>query len=107
MNPYLPGAETQPDPVYYAVVTFGSLAEHIAEVLNKGDRVVVSGRVEDDTWVGRDVLARASLKIIADGIGKDLRFGQPPARTAPKSSKLADGLLGTPPPAMSDHLEPF
>ena len=75
VKPYTPGAETQPEPEYFDLVCFGSLAENVTETLGKGARVVVSGRVETETWTGRDGVERESRKFIADAIGPDLRFG--------------------------------
>jgi single-strand DNA-binding protein len=108
VKPYVAGASEQPEPVYYSVVCFGSLAENVSEQCTKGQRMVVTGRLEEDTWTGRDGNERVTLKVIADGIGPDLRFSEPAKRTGPttsKSSKLADELLG-PAPATSE-LEPF
>jgi len=59
---------------WYDIVCFGSLAEHLAESLRKGDRVVVTGRHETETWTGKDGTERATEKIICDGLGPDLRF---------------------------------
>jgi single-stranded DNA-binding protein len=56
------------------VVCFGSLAENVCETCHKGSHVVVAGRLEDDTWTGRDGIERVSEKIIADAVGLDLRF---------------------------------
>lgn len=105
VKPYVAGASVQPDPVFYSVVCFGSLAENVSEICHKGSRLVVTGRVEEDVWTGRDGMERTSLKVVADGIGKDLRFGESNKTTVPKTSRLADELLG-PAPASSD-LEQF
>ena len=43
VKPYVPGAAEQPEPVFYDVVAFGSLAENVAESCLKGSRVVVTG----------------------------------------------------------------
>lgn len=91
VKPYVPGAAVQPDAEFFDLVAFGSLAEHVCETCNKGDRLVVSGRLEDDTWTGRDGSERTTTKLIADAIGLDLRFaGSGATRTTPTP---------TPPPA--------
>jgi len=59
---------------WYDIVCFGSLAENLCESVKKGDRVVVTGRHETETWTGKDGTERATEKIIADGLGPDLRF---------------------------------
>jgi single-strand DNA-binding protein len=62
-------------PEFYEIVCFGDLAENVATCLAKGDRVVVVGRVEKDTWTGRDGQCRTTQKIVADDIGTSLRRG--------------------------------
>jgi single-strand DNA-binding protein len=75
VQPYDPDAAEKPEPVFYDLVCFGSLAENVATVCRKGDRVAVSGRLEDDTWTGRDGSERVTQRIVAEAIGPDLRFG--------------------------------
>jgi len=51
-RPYAPKGEPEAETVFYEVVSFGSLAEHIAECLHKGDRVCVVGKDELNRWTG-------------------------------------------------------
>ena len=60
---------------FYELVTFGDLAEHVAESLSKGDRVIAYGREEHETWTGRDGAERTTRKLLADDLGVSLRFG--------------------------------
>ena len=62
VRPYVAGAEVQPDAEFFDLVCFGGLAENVAEVLRKGSRVVVSGRLETDTWTGQDGVERESRR---------------------------------------------
>lgn len=71
---YVPKGEPKPEPIYRDVVTFGSLAENFVETCHKGDRLVVSGRMEQDRWIGSDGAVRTTTKLVADAIGPDLRF---------------------------------
>ena len=118
VKPWLRGADVQPEPVYYDVVAFGLLAEHVAESLHKGDRAVVTGKLDAEPWTGRDGVERVNQKVIAEGIGPDLRFtgttstrpnatvvADPPQRTQ-KPTPTLDGLLG-PAPARNYSEEPF
>lgn len=52
---------------------FGDLADNIAASLDKGMRVIVTGRLETETWE-RDGAKRSKLVLLVDGIGPDLRF---------------------------------
>ncbi|HXA30954.1 MAG TPA: single-stranded DNA-binding protein [Acidimicrobiales bacterium] len=62
-------------PEFYDVVCFGDLAENVATCLAKGGRVVIVGRIEEDTWTGRDGNERTTAKVVADDIGTSLRRG--------------------------------
>lgn len=73
-KPYRPKGQPEAETVYYECVAFGSLAENAAQVLLKGDRVVVVGRGEIERWTGKDGVERSTKKIVADGLGPDLRF---------------------------------
>lgn len=59
---------------FYDLVCFGDLAEHVAESLSKGDRVVVVGRLEEDRYSAQDGTERTTTKLVADDIGVSLRF---------------------------------
>ena len=78
---------------FYEVVAFGGLAEHFAESARKGLRVVVCGRVEHDTWIGRDGEERTTAKLLADDIGVSL------LRAAVQVEKVATSTVSAPIPA--------
>lgn len=63
-----------PETVYYEVTCFGSLAEHVAECMKKGYRVIVSGEGKVETWTGKDGQEKSKKVIVANEIGPDLRF---------------------------------
>jgi|GEM_PF-1582821 len=112
VRPYVAGASEQPEPVYYSVVCFGSLAEHVCESLHKGDRVVVTGRLEEEPWTGRDGVERITQKVICDAAGRDLRFSGTRTTSTPKATEpvtprpdtTIDGLLN---PGRGYTDEPF
>jgi single-strand DNA-binding protein len=76
VRPYVPKGEPElePETSFYEIVCFATLAEHVAESLVKGDRVLVVGRGELEKWTGKDGVERTTKKILADGVGPDLRF---------------------------------
>ncbi len=74
VKPYVPKGEPEAETVFYEVVTFGGLAEHVAACLLKGDRAVVVGKGEIEHWKDRDGVERTTKKIICDAAGPDLRF---------------------------------
>lgn len=73
---------TYKDSSWVDVIAFGDMAEHVAEAFEKGDRVMVSGRLSQDRWEDKNTgAARTKLKVIADEVGVGLRFdGASPIR---------------------------
>ena len=68
------------DKVFFLDLTlWGEMAEVAANQLHKGDRVVVSGRLQQETWT-KDGKEHNKWLIVVDAIGPDLRFA-PRART--------------------------
>lgn len=60
---------------FVEAVAFGSLAEHLADSLVKGDRVIVNGRPELRELPAKDDLPAKTLKrLIVDAAGPELRF---------------------------------
>ena len=58
---------------YFEVVCWGTLAENVADSLTKGSRVIVNGRLEQQTWEV-DGQKRYAVKVIADEVGPSLRW---------------------------------
>lgn len=74
-SPKTPGDWSgEQETTFYDVVAFNSLAENIVESLTKGTRVVVYGYAEVDKWQDSEGNDRETKKIVADGVGPDLRF---------------------------------
>ncbi|MDA8310261.1 MAG: single-stranded DNA-binding protein [Actinomycetota bacterium] len=59
--------------VFCDLVCFGDLAENVAD-LTKGTRVIAYGKLEAETWTGKDGTERTTEKLVADEIGASLRF---------------------------------
>ena len=62
------------DTNWYTVSTFRSLAQNSAESIQKGDRVMVSGRLRIRDWENTD-RSGTTVEIEADSIGHDLTYG--------------------------------
>jgi len=54
--------------VYIDVVCFGGLAGSVAEYLEKGRQVAVTGRLEHDEWEADDGTRRSRHKVVADEV---------------------------------------
>jgi len=60
---------------FFDIVCWRDLAENVALSLVKGARVVVSGRLEQDTWeVPETGERRSRVEVVADDVGPSLRF---------------------------------
>jgi single-strand DNA-binding protein len=85
-NPPPAAVTTQETVSYYNVVAWQSLAENVCESLHKGDRVVITGRLDQRSWVNKDAERRVSYEIVAEEVGPSLRWVsallQKPARSA-------------------------
>jgi len=53
---------------------FGTLAENVANSLKKGDRVIVTGRLEQRTWETDKGEKRSTVEVKVDSLGAELRF---------------------------------
>lgn len=60
---------------FFQVTAFAQLAEHVADSVGKGSRVVVTGRLKQDSYDDRDGVRRTSVQLIAEEIAPSLRFG--------------------------------
>lgn len=74
-------------PNYFDVTAFNSMAVNGAKSLAKGQRVTVTGRLEQSSYTTEDGTKRSSVKILADSIGADLRWASATvAKNAPASA---------------------
>ena len=69
-----------PDPLD-AVVVWRDQAEHAAESLTKGSRVVVLGKLQQRTWTAEDGSARSTVEVVAEELGPSLRWATATTRT--------------------------
>jgi single-strand DNA-binding protein len=59
---------------FFTVIVWRDQAEHAAESLAKGSRVVVVGRLQQRAWTAEDGSARQVVEIVADELGPSLRW---------------------------------
>jgi single-strand DNA-binding protein len=62
------------EPSFFTVVVWRDQAEHAAESLSKGSRVVVVGRLQQRTWTAEDGSARSVVEVVAEELGSSLRW---------------------------------
>jgi single-strand DNA-binding protein len=66
---------------FFTVVVWRDQAEHAAESLSKGSRVVVVGRLQQRSWTAEDGSARSVVEVVAEELGASLRWATGTTRT--------------------------
>jgi single-strand DNA-binding protein len=59
---------------FFTVVVWRDQAEHAAQSLAKGSRVVVVGRLQQRRWTAEDGSARSTVEVVAEELGLSLRW---------------------------------
>lgn len=59
---------------WFNVVCFGKTAENVAASINKGDSVIVMGRMEQDEYTKKDGTKGKSTRLVADEVGASMRW---------------------------------
>jgi single-strand DNA-binding protein len=77
------GRNRDSEPSFFTVIVWRDQAEHAAESLSKGSRVVVAGRLQQRTWTTEDGSARQVVEVVAEELGASLRWATAtPSRAA-------------------------
>lgn len=81
---------------------FKRAAENVAESLQKGDLVVVTGRLETDDWEDKDGNKRTTSVIMCDSLGPALQWNPaPPMRAQRDTAPRPDPWSSPAPEAVS------
>ena len=59
---------------FFTVIVWRDQAEHAAQSLTKGSRVVVVGRLQQRGWTAEDGSARSAVEVMAEELGPSLRW---------------------------------
>ena len=68
------------------MVVWRDQAEHAAQSLAKGSRVVVVGRLQQRAWTAEDGSARSVVEVVAEELGPSLRWATATTTRATRSS---------------------
>ena len=69
------GADTATEQTsFYDFTVWQTQAENVVASLKKGDRVIITGRLEQVSWVTDDGDKRSKVRIVVNSIGVALRF---------------------------------
>lgn len=89
--------EQQERTSFVDVSAWGDLGEHVAESLHRGDRAIVTGKIQQDTWEDKETGGkRSKLAIKASSVGAELRFHTAVVSKAgqPAAAGVAAGFVG-------------
>jgi len=67
-------ARREPEASFFTVIVWRDQAEHAAQSLSKGSRVVVVGRLQQRSWTAEDGSARSTVEVVAEELGPSLRW---------------------------------
>jgi single-strand DNA-binding protein len=85
------------DTSYFRVTVWRQLAEHAADSLAKGDRVIVTGRLKTRSWETPEGETRTVVELDAEDIGPSLRW----ATAKPERATSGAATSGTAKPKAS------
>jgi single-strand DNA-binding protein len=74
------------EPSFFTVVVWRDQAEHAAESLSKGSRVVVVGRLQQRAWIAEDGSARQVVEVVTEELGPSLRWATARPERASRST---------------------
>ena len=69
---------------FFDVTCWRELAEHVAESLGKGNRIIVHGRLDQNTWETKDGDKRSKVRVMADDVGPSLRWATANVERTPR-----------------------
>ena len=67
---------TQEAVTYLDVTAWGAMAEHVATSLHTGDRVLVTGRLEQRSWEVPEGARHTKLELLATEVAASLRYAE-------------------------------
>ncbi len=91
---YQRDGEWQEDTSFFAGTLWRDAAENAAESLQKGMRVIITGRLEQRSWETAEGEKRSVVEVSVDEIGPSLRWATAVVTKSPRS----DAFSQSPPP---------
>ena len=84
---YQVNGDWQEQTSFFDVVAWGELGKQAAQSLHKGDRVIVTGRMEQRTWDAEDGTKRSKVEMVAADIGASVRFASVTVSRVPRGDQ--------------------
>lgn len=82
--------------VWHNVTVFGQMAEHAASSIEKGSRVIVTGKLDISSYENKEGVKVWTTKILADEIGLTMRFNNVFADKTEQTMKQVAQKFGAP-----------
>lgn len=100
--------EWQEETSFFGGTCWAEMAESVAESLQKGMRVIVSGRLEQRSWETQEGERRSVVEVRIDEIGPSLRWATATVTRTPRSGgDFGEGAPSQPPaPVAKDDWGP-
>lgn len=76
---------------FFDITAWAQLGENCVESIQKGDRVIVTGRLEQDSYETQDGEKRSRVKVVADEIGPSLKWATAQVVKNERSSSSGGG----------------
>lgn len=95
---------------FFDVTAWGSLGENVAASLNKGNRVVVTGRLQQRSYETQNGEKRSVVEVVADEVGPSLRWAQATVQRNERTDAATSRPVPNEPnaaPAYGNDEEPF
>jgi len=83
---------------FFDVTAWGDLAQNVAQSLAKGSRVMVAGRLEQQSWE-TDGEKKSKISVIADEVGPSLRWATAEVTKTERSNSSAGNHASSAPSA--------
>ena len=95
--------EWQSEGHFFSGTAWRDLAEHAADSLNKGDRITITGRLQQRTWETDEGDKRSMVDIDIDDISTSLRFATVSVTRMTREGGGGGGNRGPAPQARDDY----
>ena len=66
--------ETEESTTFIDCVAWGTLGENVSESISRGNRIIVTGRLEQRSWETDSGETRSKIELIADEVSPSLRW---------------------------------
>ncbi len=76
--------------LFKQVASFGKTAEYAGNYLNKGDKIIIFGRIEDDEYTNKEGIKVIATKIIAEEIQMMSKYKPAAGSTSNQQETLPD-----------------